>query len=294
MVSTEQRSAAAEKKDLAATVLYRVRFRKESPPYTVSSRLAGLLPETVVMVRTDHGLEPARIVGFAPASFCRKVDVSTELELVSIADDREIGNYDALESAEADAFQVCSDFVSTHSLRMKLVRVERFFNGSKMIFYFTAENRVDFRALVKDLVQQYRTRIEMRQIGVRHETKMLGGLGLCGREFCCSSYVDNFSSVSIKMAKEQDLPLNPNKISGVCNRLFCCLTHEYEGYRQARRKMPKPGRKIIIGDQQFLVRRQNVIRKQILAESGSGEEVVLEEEQWAKARLVKGRSEKRK
>ena len=129
---------------------------------------------------------------------------------------------------------------------MKLTRVERYFNGSKIIFYFTAENRVDFRELVKDLVQEFRTRVEIRQIGVRHETKMLGGIGCCGRELCCSSFIKNFAPVSIKMAKEQNLPLNPAKISGVCNRLLCCLTYEYETYQRLRKDMPKPGKTLTL------------------------------------------------
>ena len=130
---------------------------------------------------------------------------------------------------------------------ISLVWVERFFDGSKMIFYFTAENRVDFRELVKVLVRQYHTRIEMRQIGVRHETQMLGGLGACGRPLCCATFLKVFDPVSIKMAKTQELPLNPAKISGNCNRLLCCLTYEYEQYKNVRRQMPKPGKTLDLG-----------------------------------------------
>ena len=158
---------------------------------------------------------------------------------------------------------------------MNLVRVERFFNGSKMIFYFTADSRVDFRGLVKDLVQEFRTRVEMRQVGVRHETKMIGGIGTCGRELCCSSFIKNFDSVSIKMAKEQDLPLNPTKISGVCNRLLCCLTYEYETYRKQRKNMPKAGKQI--QDRQRGIPGQAAdirCRNRIIAENSAGEEVV--------------------
>ena len=142
---------------------------------------------------------------------------------------------------------------------MKLIRVERYFNGSKIIFYFTAENRVDFRQLVKDLVQEFRTRVEMRQIGVRHETKMVGGLGCCGLELCCSSYINNFAPVSIKMAKEQNLPLNPVKISGICNRLLCCLTYEYATYRDIKKEMPRPGKKLTIEGKTYKVIQQSVL-----------------------------------
>ncbi len=170
---------------------------------------------------------------------------------------------------------------------MNLVRVERYFNGSKMIFYFTADSRVDFRGLVKDLVQEFRTRVEMRQVGVRHETKMIGGIGTCGRELCCSSFIKNFDSVSIKMAKEQDLPLNPTKISGVCNRLLCCLTYEYETYRKQRKNMPKSGKRIRIDNDEYLVKRQNPLQESILAENSAGEEVVLGKQEWKMFQQVK-------
>lgn len=177
---------------------------------------------------------------------------------------------------------------------MHLVRVERFFNGSKMIFYFTADNRVDFRGLVKDLVQEFRTRVEMRQVGVRHETKMIGGVGTCGRELCCSSFIKKFDSVSIKMAKEQDLPLNPTKISGVCNRLLCCLTYEYDTYKKQRKNMPKAGRKIKVDGEIYLVRRQVILKNSLLAENSSGEEVLLSAEQWQSYQPVKRQNPDRK
>ncbi len=271
---------------------YRICFRPQSPMQTVVFSKGGLAPATIVMVRTDHGLEPATVVGAAPG-YLRGV-TGEMMEITGVADEQEQEKYTSLQQLEQQAYGVCCQLVEKHRLSMKLVRVERFFDGSKIIFFFTAENRVDFRALVKDLVQQFRTRIEMRQIGVRHETRMLGGLGLCGREFCCSSYLGNFSSVSIKMAKEQDLPLNPNKISGVCNRLFCCLAHEYTGYRELRRKMPKPGWKIMVNNEQFMVRGQNVIGRQLVVENSAGEEIVLAEEQWSQARSLKTRGEKRK
>ncbi len=280
-------------KEAAGTAFYRVCFRPASPAQTVISSVAGLSSQTVVIVRTDHGLEPAVILESAPVVACGAArDVLPEV--VSVAGDKEQQRYASLQQQEREAHQICCQLVGRHQLSMKLVRVERFFDGSKIIFYFTAENRVDFRNLVKDLVQRFRTRIEMRQIGVRHETRMLGGLGPCGREFCCSSHLSDFSSVSIKMAKEQDLPLNPNKISGVCNRLFCCLAHEYSGYQEIRRSMPKPGRKIVIDNKSFMVCRQNVVRRQLLVEDSAGEEYVLGEEEWSQAFPGRRRSEERK
>ena len=139
---------------------------------------------------------------------------------------------------EEDAFKVCQEKILKHKLDMKLVEVECTFDNSKLLFYFTAENRVDFRELVKDLASVFRTRIELRQIGVRDEAKMLGGLGVCGRPFCCSSFLSDFVQVSIKMAKEQNLSLNSSKISGTCGRLMCCLRYEHETYEEEIARTP--------------------------------------------------------
>jgi cell fate regulator YaaT (PSP1 superfamily) len=184
---------------------------------------------------------------------------------------------------EHDSFKLCTELIEKLNLPMSLVKVERFFNGGKIIFYFTAENRVDFRELVKNLVQEFRTRVEMRQIGVRHETKMLGGLGCCGRELCCSSFIQNFESVSIKMAKEQNLPLNPAKISGACNRLLCCLNYEYKTYKSIRKGMPKVGRKIVLNDRQYKVRQHNVLKETIVVADDAGEELTLNKDEWQAA-----------
>ncbi|MGN1113287.1 MAG: stage 0 sporulation family protein [Acutalibacteraceae bacterium] len=142
---------------------------------------------------------------------------------------------------EKRAFRICEEKIAKHGLEMKLVDTEYTFDGSKIMFYFTADGRVDFRALVKDLASVFRTRIELRQIGVRDEAKMLGGLGVCGRPFCCSSYLGEFQPVSIKMAKEQGLSLSPVKISGTCGRLMCCLKYEQEAYLDLLKKTPKIG-----------------------------------------------------
>ena len=145
---------------------------------------------------------------------------------------------------EGDAFRICQKKIEQHQLDMKLVDVEYAFNGSKVVFYFTADERVDFRELVKDLAAQFRTRIELRQIGVRDEAKMLGGLGSCGRPVCCKAFLGDFHPVSIKMAKEQNLSLSPTKISGLCGRLMCCLQYEQAAYEDMKKKMPKTGKEI--------------------------------------------------
>lgn len=259
---------------------FRIRFRQDGQMFTASSPVGELAQDAVVMVKTDHGLEPATIVGPAPLCGCRSQESKATYELARLANTEELERYSQLPSFESKAFITCNALIERHKLEMRLVRVERFFNGSKIIFYFTADNRVDFRGLVKDLVQEFRTRVEMRQVGVRHETKMLGGMGTCGRELCCSSFIKKFDSVSIKMAKEQDLPLNPSKISGLCNRLLCCLTYEYDTYRQQRKGMPKPGRKIKIGGKVYKVRRQNPLQQSILVQTDKGEEKLLQNSEW--------------
>lgn len=156
--------------------------------------------------------------------------------------DREMAESNA--QRESDALKFCQQRVHERKMEMKLVRAEYLFDGSKIIFYFTADGRVDFRELVRDLAQHFRTRIEMRQIGVRDEAKLVGGLGICGRELCCSNHLRNFAPVSVKMAKAQGLALNPAKISGQCGRLLCCLAYEYETYSELRKNLPKCGKKI--------------------------------------------------
>lgn len=269
------------------SVFYRIRFREDGQEFTAESHLNNLARNNTVMVKTDHGLEPAMIAGKAPACRDSESKRGSSFKVSRPLTGDEVERYANLPGAEENGFSKCNELIAKHSLKMSLVRVEKFFNGSKMIFYFTADNRVDFRELVKDLVQEFRTRVEMRQVGVRHETKMLGGLGTCGRELCCSSYMKKFDSVSIKMAKEQDLPLNPSKISGVCNRLLCCLTYEFAAYHEQRKKMPKVGSWIKVENLEFRVKQQMPLQRRLVVVSREGEERTLEEKQWLSVDRVK-------
>jgi len=167
---------------------------------------------------------------------------------------------------EEEAFQVCLEKIYNHDLPMKLVDVEKTFDGNKIIFYFTADGRVDFRELVKDLAAVFRTRIELRQIGVRDEAKMMGGLGCCGRELCCCSWLSDFASVSIRMAKDQNLSLNPAKISGICGRLMCCLKFESEAYEHAKELFPAAGSKVITPDGEGRVTGVNIFKQMVSVE----------------------------
>jgi cell fate regulator YaaT (PSP1 superfamily) len=260
---------------------FKVQFRPAEQIHSAATRLKGLLKDEVVMTQTDHGLEPARVLAIVP--LWPEHEPSGEaatLTIVRRATRDEATKFEKLGDMEHNAFRLCSELIEKLNLPMNLVKVERFFNGGKIIFYFTAENRVDFRDLVKNLVQEFRTRVEMRQIGVRHETKMLGGLGCCGRELCCSSFIQNFNSVSIKMAKEQNLPLNPAKISGACNRLLCCLNYEYKTYKSIRKGMPKVGKKITFNDRLYKVRQHNVLKESIVVVDDGGEELTLSKDEW--------------
>lgn len=293
MAETEEKESSVETAE-SQQQFYRIRFREDGQHFTASHPADHLAVETVVLVQTDHGLEPAKIAGDSPMSGCKTENSKATYVIKRAALDTEVEKFAHLAASEERAFLSCNTLIKKHKLNMRLVRVERFFNGSKMIFYFTADNRVDFRGLVKDLVQEFRTRVEMRQVGVRHETKMIGGVGTCGRELCCSSFIKKFDSVSIKMAKEQDLPLNPTKISGVCNRLLCCLTYEYDTYKKQRKNMPKVGKRVKIGGETYMVRRQVILKNAILAENSAGEEVTLLEEEWCSFQPVKRQNPERK
>ncbi len=273
---------------------YRIRFREKGQEFTASSCIDDLARGETVMVRTEHNPEPAVIVSRAAEGDGAGVERKASYEILRRTTSEEAAKYVHLPFLEQEAFAICQDRIEFLRLPMNLVRVERFFNGSKIIFYFTAESRVDFRELVKKLVQEFRTRVEMRQIGVRHETQMIGGLGSCGRELCCTSFLRKFESVSIKMAKTQDLPLNPSKISGVCNRLLCCLTYEYDAYKSIKQEMPRMGHLLKHEGDVYRVTRIHPLQGTVRAFSREQGEVVLTEEQWKAAEPVKKKQSRRK
>lgn len=274
--------ADAETAAEGRTTYCHIRFRAGIREITARTSLVSLRPGELVMVQTEQGLEPALTGALLYTLPQPEARYEACPVIVRQATTEEGWQYKHLLMQEQEAFVFCRDQAEQLALDMSLVRVERFFDGSKMIFYFTAENRVDFRELVKILVRQYRTRIEMRQIGVRHETQMLGGLGLCGRELCCSSFLNVFDSVSIKMAKVQDLPLNPAKISGNCNRLLCCLTYEYEHYKNARKQMPKPGKTLNLDGRTCQVLHQHPLTGSLIVSFPDGRRKELSEEEWQK------------
>ena len=193
-----------------------------------------------VIVETSRGLEFGK-VSMSVREITEEEIVSPLKEIVRIATENDKAQVQKNKKKEQEAFGICEEKIAAHNLDMKLVDVEYTFDGNKILFYFTAEGRVDFRELVKDLAAVFRTRIELRQIGIRDEAKMLGGIGICGRSLCCSTYLDGFHPVSIKMAKEQGLSLNPTKISGNCGRLMCCLKYEQNCYDEFSKIAPSVG-----------------------------------------------------
>lgn len=222
------------------TEIIGVKFRSEGRIYSFNPGKNKYKIGDYVIVNTARGLECGLV-----AAQNHKVEeaqiVKPLKEVVRPATEADIKKMNDNKKREESAFKICEKQIEKHKLDMKLVDVEITFDSSKMIFYFTADNRVDFRELVKDLASYFHTRIELRQIGVRDEAKKLGGLGICGQQFCCSRFLNDFQPVSIKMAKEQNLSLNPTKISGCCGRLMCCLKYEQDVYEELNRLTPHVG-----------------------------------------------------
>ena len=215
-----------------------IKFKNRGKNYFFDPGKLDIKTGDKVIVETSTGLEIADCIrGNHAVMETAVVQPLRPVVRIATADDLRVTEIN--KKRENEAFEICQQKIAEHGLDMKLVDVEYTFDNSKILFYFTADGRVDFRELVKDLASVFRTRIELRQIGVRDEAKMLGGLGICGRPFCCSQFLGDFQPVSIKMAKEQGLSLNPTKISGSCGRLMCCLKYEQDAYEDALKRMPK-------------------------------------------------------
>ena len=217
-----------------------VRFKEVGKVYYFDPNNIDAQAGTKVIVETARGVECGEVVSSAHTVSDEEI-VTPLKQIIRIATKNDLTTVEENRQREKNAFEICEQKIEAHKLEMKLVDVEITFDRSKMLFYFTADGRVDFRELVKDLASVFKTRIELRQIGVRDESKMVGGLGICGRPFCCSSFLGDFQPVSIKMAKEQGLSLSPVKISGTCGRLMCCLKYEQPAYDHLLKVTPKHG-----------------------------------------------------
>ncbi|MBM7866358.1 hypothetical protein GTO89_07365 [Heliobacterium gestii] len=218
-----------------------VRFKKTGKVYYFDPDDLNLPLQEKVIVETARGIEFGEIV-ISPREVSEESLVNPLKKVLRVATPEDIKQVEENRARETSAYEICQKKINAHQLPMKLVDVEYTFDSSKIIFYFTADGRVDFRELVKDLASVFRTRIELRQIGVRDEAKMIGGIGCCGRVLCCASFLGDFEPVSIRMAKDQNLSLNPTKISGICGRLMCCLKFENDCYerKEMGRRREKP------------------------------------------------------
>ncbi len=257
------------------TKIVGIRFRTAGKIYYFDPLDFELETAMHVIVETARGIEMGTVL--IPPKEVEDDKVIQPLKpVIRVATDEDEKNVERNREREKEAFKICKEKIIRHGLEMKLVDAEYTFDNNKLLFYFTADGRIDFRELVKDLAAVFRTRIELRQIGVRDETKMMGGLGICGRELCCKSYLSDFVPVSIKMAKEQNLSLNPTKISGVCGRLMCCLKNEQETYEYLNSRMPNVGDIVVSRDgTRGEVKSLNVLRQyvKVLVENGDEKEM---------------------
>ncbi len=261
LVTIDEEDKGKTDDNVVSCVLCRVRIRPDTTAMTFQAGELVLKEGEWVVVPTPNGKEVGQII-----SKPIKVDLPERClppKVERLATTSEIEDYYKNIEFEREAWSICQGHIDRLGLQMKLIRVESFFDRSKIIFYYSADGRVDFRELVKALVKDLRMRVEMRQIGIRHEAKLVGGMGCCGRELCCASFLNTFDSISIKMAKAQNLPLNPSKISGLCGRLLCCLTYEYQTYKEMAQNLPTLGKACQTPTGQGKVIRQNIFKQAV-------------------------------
>jgi cell fate regulator YaaT (PSP1 superfamily) len=230
-----------------------------------------------VIVNTENGMSLGTIITDVKSMPIYQLPINLK-SVVRKATEEDLRVRKENEILEQESRQFCLEKIRERNLPMKLIDVECLFDKSQIIFYFTAENRVDFRDLIKDLVQRFKIRIELRQIGARHEARMIKGLGICGREVCCANMIHNLDRVSVKMAKEQSVSLNPEKISGLCGRLMCCLAFEFDGYQDMKKNIPKCGKVINTAEGRGKVIRQNMLKGEVVVELESGKEITVKME----------------
>jgi cell fate regulator YaaT (PSP1 superfamily) len=263
-----------------------VRFKEAGKIYYFDPGDLCIEVDSNVIVETARGIEFGQVV-IANREVPDEEIVAPLKKVIRIATEEDKKHAAENHRKEKDAFNICLQKIKDHGLDMKLIDVEYTFDNNKVLFYFTAEGRVDFRELVKDLAAVFKTRIELRQIGVRDESKMMGGIGVCGRVLCCKSFLGEFQPVSIKMAKEQGLSLNPTKISGACGRLMCCLKYEQEVYEQLLGKVPKIGAIVETPEGQGVVMEINVLRELVKVKLDKGNETDLETYKLSQIKVVK-------
>ena len=248
------------------TPVYRLRLSYSHETFLAIYRNDSLNPNSMVIVPTRYGKDLAQVIG--PVR-CRH-DISDIAWIERVATKEDIDKAHSNQKLEDEAFKICKEKIENHQLEMKLVQVHYLLEESKILFFFTADNRVDFRELVKDLVSVFKTRIELRQIGVRDEARVLCGLGICGRGYCCHEVSDKLKPISIKMAKEQNLSFNSMKISGPCGRLLCCLAYEHNFYNEQIRRVPQQGAHVLHQKETWIVSEANLVTGQVKMSASDG------------------------
>ena len=254
-----------------------VKFKKEGKIYSFHAADLPLKRDDLVVVSTDNGPAIGTVVTEVKAVPDEQLAANLK-NVLRLATEEDFRTCEKNHKLEREAMQFCVRRIAERQLPMKMIDVECLFDKSKMLFSFTAETRVDFRDLVKDLVQRFRTRIELRQIGARQEARVIKGLGICGREVCCATLLHNLDRVSVKMAKEQNMSLNPEKISGLCGRLMCCLGFEYDGYADLKKDMPKCGKMVQTPEGRGKVIRQSALQGEVVVMLESGKEATFKDE----------------
>lgn len=262
------------------TKIVNVRFHDAGKSYRFSCDGLTLNIGDAVMVETQLGLDLAHVVEEPFELDLSKFDEEVA-PVLRLANDKEIERYQVKKEKEQEAYEKCQSFIEKHQLSMNLVDAVFAFDGKKIMFFYTADNRVDFRELVKDLASTFKARIELRQIGSRDQAKLVGGIGVCGRELCCCTFLNHFAPVSLRMARDQGLSLNPTKLNGACGRLMCCLQFEKEAYEDAHRRLPKAGKKIRTPNGSGIVTDVNLLAEKVSVKFESEEGAEVQEFEWA-------------
>ena len=263
-----------------------VKFRKPGKVYFFDPENMQIKKEDYVIVETSMGEEIGKVV--IDNKKVNEEKLANPLKkVIRLASKKDLRQYEENKKKEPEALKICEQKIKKHKLNMRLIDVEYKFDNSKILFYFTAEGRVDFRDLVKDLASVFKTRIELRQIGVRDEVRRIGGNGICGRELCCCSFLGNFETVSIKMAKEQNISLNPAKISGNCGRLMCCLKYEQEVYEEKLKRLPKVGAIVKTEDGEGTVEEVETLKEQVKVKVKDGDDYFYKKYDCSDIKIIK-------
>ena len=263
-----------------------VRFKKPGKIYFFDPGNLDIKMGDKVIVETAMGEELGEVV-VAKRELPDEKVTNPLKNVIRIATSRDLKSMEMYKAKEPEALKICEEKIKKHNLDMKLTGVEYKFDGSKILFYFTADGRIDFRELVKELASIFKTRIELRQIGVRDEVRRIGGNGVCGRELCCCSFLGNFETVSIKMAKEQNIALNPSKISGNCGRLMCCLKYEQEAYEDKLKHLPKVGAIVKTEEGEGVVDNVEILKEQVKIKFKDGDEFYYKKYPAADVKIIK-------